>query len=648
MALGAYESETARGSVLNALAHPTVVNPVAALGTAVNTARGIQDLRTQQFNLQQAQLQPAYQAMRQIMATNPDPSWSDVQNALAQSARIGGNVDGLVANANETMARGGKPGDFIRAYSLGGMSPENQTLMGVGQPVSVDTGGNIVYGMRGGPLSSAPGQFNAATSIQKGFTPAEASEFIAVPDVDANGRPTGTTHLVPRGTVFGTGVPGGGGGGGPAGGGGGGGPVVQPQGPPPGAPVQPGQPLSQKDADLAQYALRESGNQNIFSRVPPPPGYTQQQTGSGYYQIIPSTWAEGQQLAGIPPNQQTQLAIQASPQQQYQVASALYDRYGGRPWARSAPGGAGGGGGGGSGPATGPFLGATSAQPVVGGSPAQPGGGGAPVVQAASGIQYLDPTGRPIVQGGGAGGGGSGGGGYGGAPVVQRTPGGGPILTPPAPWMGPLWEQSAKQYSADVDKEGGLAQRIQPWQSALSILKANPNLTTGPTSQQWNAWGSTLQQYGVALPSMPGDALSAYQELGKNLARGLLNSGAGSPTDMARLEQEASSPNINMVRDAIQQLSARQIGYERFQVARLLYFRAQHPGEDPDQYANQYRSQTSQWFSKLDPVAFGADNMSDQDIANYLKGLSPAAQQNFRNSVREAAKLFPDFAKAGQ
>jgi hypothetical protein len=641
MALGAYGSELGRGSVLNALAHPNVVNPVADITAGVSAARGITDLRSQQFTLQQAQLQPAYQSMRMLMATNPNPSWDDVNAALAQSARIGGNIDGIVANANEIAGKGGKPADFMRATALGGMSSENQTLMGVGQPISVDTGGNIVYGMRGGPLSAAPGQFTGATSIAKGFTPTEASEFIAVPDVDANGRPTGTTHLMPRASVVSPsggwvgGNGGYGGGGGPAGGGGG----AQPPGPPPGSSIQPGQPLSQKDADLAQFAQRESGNQNIFSRVPPPPGYTQQQTGSGYYQIIPSTWAEGQQLAGIPPNQRTQLAIQASPQQQYAVASALYDKYGGRPWAQSAPGGAGGGGGGGGGPAAGPFIGATSAQPVTGGSVVQPGGGGAANVQPASGMQYLDPTGRPIVQGGG-----------GGIqmPGVQRGPGGAPILTPPAPWMGPLWEQSAKEYSNDVSREAGLASRIQPFQSALSIINAHPDLKTGPTSQQWNNWATTLQQWGVQLPSMPGDSVAAYQELSKALHQGLVNSGAFSGTDMARLEAEASSPNIQQNVEAIRELSARQIGYERFQIARLKYFRSQHPGEDPDQYANQYRTQMSQWASNLDPVAFGADHLTDQEIATYLKGLNPADQQRFRNSVKEAAKLYPDFAKAGK
>lgn len=622
MALGAYESETARGSVLNALAHPSVVNPAAAIGQAVTTARGIQDLRTSQFNLQQAQLAPAYQSMRMLMATNPNPTWDDVNAALSQSARIGGNIDGLAANAAEIAAKGGKPADFMRATALGGMTPENQTLMGVGQPVSQDTGAGTLYGMRGGPLSGAPGQFTPGSFVQKGLTPGEATAFQTVTG------PDGRQYQVPVGTLYGSPYGGGGAGGGSAGGGGG---AVQPApaGPPPGSTVQPGQPLSQKDADLARFAQRESGNQNVFSRVPVP-GYTQEQTGSGYYQIIPSTWAEGQALAGIPAAQRTQLAIQASPQQQYAVASALYDKYGGKPWAQSAPQGGGAVAVAPGGAQGGPFIGAASAQPVSAGGPtAQPVGGG-------GGVQTFSPTGQPVAAGGGS-----------QLPGVARGPGGAPILTPPAPWMGPIWEQSAKEYSGDVSREAGLASRIQPFQSALSIINAHPDLKTGPTSQQWNNWATTLSQWGIQLPSQPGDSVAAYQELSKALHQGLVQSGAFSGTDMARLEAEASSPNTQQQVEAIRELSARQIGYERFQMARLKYFRSLHPGEDPDQYANQYRSQTSQWASNLDPVAFGADHLSDQEIATYLKGLTAADQQRFRDSVKEAAKLYPDFAKAG-
>jgi hypothetical protein len=395
---------------------------------------------------------------------------------------------------------------------------------------------------------------------------------------------------------------------------------------------------------LQAAAQRESGGDptalNYVARADPS-AYARGATASGKYQMTASTWQQGAAWAGVDTNKYP-TAMSAPEGVQDQVASAVYDHRGETPWQKGSqdwvrsPGGqytlqptAPGAGSGTTtaGAPQGPFIGASTSQPVQPGRPAP-------------GMQYFSPTGQPMT-------GGSGGGQQ--IPGVgQQTPYG-PVLTPPAPWMGGLWEQSAKQYSADVDREGGLAMRIQPWQSALSIMKANPDLKTGPTSQQWNAWASTLQQWGVTLPSMPGDSVTAYQELGKNLARGLVSAGAASsPTDMARLENEASMPSTQMTPETIRQLVARQIGYERFQMARLKYFQAQHQGQDPDQFANQYRQQTNQWMSGLDPVAFGADNMTNDDIATYEKGLNPAQKTNFRNSVREAAKLYPDVARAGQ
>lgn len=86
-----------------------------------------------------------------------------------------------------------------------------------------------------------------------------------------------------------------------------------------------------KDQALGIIRRNESGGQNIFSNVDVP-GYTREQRGSGYYQIIPSTWQEGKRLAGVDPAQYP-LAIDAPFDVQHRVASALYDRYGVQPWA---------------------------------------------------------------------------------------------------------------------------------------------------------------------------------------------------------------------------------------------------------------------------------------------------------------------------
>lgn len=113
--------------------------------------------------------------------------------------------------------------------------------------------------------------------------------------------------------------------------------------------------LVPKDQARAMIAQRESKNQNVYSDINVP-GFSKEQAGSGYYQFIPSTWAEGQKLAGIPPEKQTATAIQASKEQQDAVFNAVYDKYGVAPWrqssatnyvtlasATSQPGGGGGG-----------------------------------------------------------------------------------------------------------------------------------------------------------------------------------------------------------------------------------------------------------------------------------------------------------------
>lgn len=577
------------------------VNPLEMATQAVQ-------LQTGRYNLQQAQLQPAYQSMRMLMATNPDASWDDVMGALAQSKRIGANVGGLVQNANETMTNGGKASDFLRAQSLGGMTPWEQGMLAGPQQHQFQTAEGTYYGTMGGPWSS-----NAGTFTQGGFVAHGVSPEWGATRVPVTG-PDGRTYMVPQGSLMGSG-----GGGGPASGGGQGG---------------GGQGTSASQATynfgnirapgggFASYATPQAGIAAMASNL----GAYQDQHGINTLNGITARWApkgDGandpvayantvSKLTGIDPNAKLDLH---DPATLSKIIPAMAQVEHGRPML--AGGDVASALGSPSSQSSGPFVGATAAQPVSGPQyfPASPGGGGS----GGSGIPGVGP----------------------------QTPYG-PVLTPPAPWMSGLWEQSAKQYSADVDREGGLAMRIQPWQSALATLKASPDLKTGPTSQDWNKWASTLQQWGVSLPSMPADSLSAYQELGKNLARGLQNAGAGSPSDMARLEAEAASPNINMVRDAIQQLAARQIGYERFQMARLKYFKQLHPGEDTDQYANQYRQQTNKWASSLDPVAFGADNMTPQDIQTYRKGLTPQQDEVFLRSITEAHKLFPEVTPGGQ
>lgn len=126
------------------------------------------------------------------------------------------------------------------------------------------------------------------------------------------------------------------GGGGP---GGPGGPVPQGQaGARPPLQVDPAS-LLPKEQALAAVMQRESGGRNIWSSAPIPPGYTRDQTGFGYWQIIPSTWRQGAQWAGIDLNKYPTPASTANDPNafeiQHAVVSALYDHRGLADWQQS-------------------------------------------------------------------------------------------------------------------------------------------------------------------------------------------------------------------------------------------------------------------------------------------------------------------------
>lgn len=121
----------------------------------------------------------------------------------------------------------------------------------------------------------------------------------------------------------------------------GGGPGSQAGGPGgggvPGTPGAPGVATAftgDKTKDLALIKQRESGGDygimNYVARADPS-AIARGATASGAYQIVDSTWREGMQLAGLDPSKYAH-AKDAPPGVQDQVASALYDKYGTRPW----------------------------------------------------------------------------------------------------------------------------------------------------------------------------------------------------------------------------------------------------------------------------------------------------------------------------
>jgi hypothetical protein len=95
---------------------------------------------------------------------------------------------------------------------------------------------------------------------------------------------------------------------------------------------------SDKATALKQIAQRESGGDpTILNSVAreDPTAYARGATASGKYQIVNSTWREGASLAGVDASKYA--TASAAPEAvQDHVASALWDKYGNKPWQKGA------------------------------------------------------------------------------------------------------------------------------------------------------------------------------------------------------------------------------------------------------------------------------------------------------------------------
>lgn len=591
------------------------VNPLQMASQALQ-------LQTGRYNLQQAQLAPAYQSMRQLQMTNPNASWSDVLGALAQSKRIGANVDGLVANANEIMSNGGSPTDFIHAQSIGGLSPYEQATLTGPQQHQFQTAQGTIYGTIGGPWSKQAGQFTPGGFVQQGLSPEQWAQ-----PTDVFDPKTQTYTRQPFGQAYGYPMPPGLGGGGGQGGGGGGG----------GGAGGGGDDLSSlpKAQFLQAVAKRESGGDptilNYVARADPT-AYARGATASGKYQFINSTWKQGLQWAGIDPSKYP-TAMSAPEGVQDQVASAVYDHVGTSPWQKgsqdwvkgpgggyqlaSVPPGTGGGsvplGGGQMQAQPGTFIGATSAQPVSAPSAAQP----------ASGMQYFSPTGQPISPGG-----------QGGPALPPHT------LALPSPGFEKTAGASTDMFNQARASYTQQAQRISPLEQSLATLRAHPDLQTGFGAQDFQNLQNLAAVVGVQLtPGMISDG-TAYAEIAKNLNRYYRSLPGANRSDMAELDAKLANPSPENQRDALDDLLARTIGTERMNDAGYMHFLQLHGDGNASNYAHLYADQVGQYTASLDPIGFAFDKMTAPQRRAYFDSLSPTEKTRYMGSIKEASRLY--------
>ena len=614
------------GTNYNYLSQPVVANPVAAIQAGNQAASSLFDAQTKRFNLQQAQNQLGYDAMRRLMATNSNPSYDDIVAAAGEARAMGGNTDGLVSNLTAFTGRGGKPADFVRAYSLGGMSPETQGTYVYPQYAPINTGSQIVMGMRGGAATPNAGVWTpTGSSIQLGFTPEQAGELISVPETDASGNPTGRVKMVPRGQLFGTGVPGGGQGGAAAPGGAAG--TGQAASGSNASLLPPGQPYDVAAARIDQIGQRESGNRNIPNQQGP--GGTSLSSASGPYQFLDSTWQQAAKEYGI--QNPTPRAMQTDPAIQRAVAIAFLQRHGEAPWAMSA---APSGGGTATAPAAaGPFVGATSAQPVTAGTQTAPGRAfsvpsGAVQQTGGGGIAY-DQSGRPIQQGGG----GAAPGGFGG--FYALPPGYEQVVQPQIKRASDLQQAMAAGVNTRAILEGMRAE--------LNNLPTT-GVTAGVLGTIRNAVASTglFSQQTVDQIASIQSKQEQFEKFAALLQQAQLGALTGQATDERQALTAASTPSILHTKlGNLGILNMLQGNQSALQVMGRAYQADVNSGRATPQNFDAWRNQFTQPDAngaRFDPRVFWMAQMDPRDQKTYGRGLTDRDAAQLRLNVQYAVQ----------
>lgn len=569
-------------------------NPLTQAQGVIDFQRGQTALGQERFNLQQAQLQPAYAGLNALLE-NPNATWNDINAALANSARLGGDVSGLVQNASDFAAQPGPnntPADFIRQYGTARYAPPfeaSEMFLPRGQEIQGP--GGTYYGLMSSPASANPGQFTPRQFMPTGMNMQEW--MTPMPDPK-------TGQVMPMGQVYGLPFPGGGYGGmggevgmgaGPATGAGAGGANI------PGS----GALGMIKQQALMNVMMRESGGQNIPNAQGSP--------AQGYFQIIPQSWQEGAALAGVDTKQYPN-PMSAPFAVQQAVASALYDRHGTAPWAASAAN-------------AGRFPGAEAAMLAANG-PFAPSGGGA----AGGSLQVLSPYGP-------------------GGPTFATPPSAGGTAPTITPGMAAEIPASVGAYQEAERNNASLWQRQTPLLNAINILQSNPNLQTGMGEQDLNTFrqlGANIgKALGLDIPAL--DSANGFAEVGKALAQYVRQAPGANRSDLATLEAQASNPdNKTQQREAVMNLLVKSIGTERLNAAGYDYFNSQYPNLDAAvNDSGSYRRKVIPWLKNMDPTAFALDEMTPAIFSDYVKSLGPQtspAFKRFRQSWQQAKSLY--------
>lgn len=585
------------------------VNPLTTMGQVVNVMRGAQDFKAQQFNLQQARLQPAYAGLMALRLKGDAVTNDDVMASLADSARLGGDVSGLTDNWNAALARGGPnpAADFVRSESIRGMPSFEQFGAVSPEPTSMNVGGQQIFGTISPRGGAAPGQFQqVGAGVGLGVGPEFANQTgqWQMPDgsmfAGTRGQYLQKLGADPNVLMGGGAV-----------GASSGAPVATP-------PSESKQAFIQSFTPTAQRIAKATGL---------PVNYVIAQAGLETGWGTSSAYQRNNFFGISAPGQPGTPASYANPDEGANAyVNLVNSRYANVPRTGSLQD-------------IGDNMARAGYNPALPG--AQGGSYGQRIASFGAGLPYQVAGTAPVAgEGGGA------------APAPAR---GG--LTLPGPYLAPQFEYGAKNYAAAQQANAELPARISPLLNSLSIIHANPTLTTGPGEQNIQQWAQWFRDRGINADSLLGikdpNNVTAWQELSKFLKQYDQGIPGSQSSDLARLQTEASQPNTEQGRNAIAILAGKAIGNEMMNVARYRYFQANNQGVDPSTgyqraatRAQYFNLETADWAGRQDPMAYAAaaGTVPPEAMGQYMRGLSPAMQKNFVLSLRDAQRLFPEMA----
>ena len=571
-------------------------------GQAIGWMGGIQNLLTSRYELQQAQLQPVKAALNAALE-NPNLSYDDLNAAVANGVRLGGNPAGMSAAIQEMATRGYSPRDIAIQLGTAQYAPAFESAEMFRPDLAARAYGQGVHqGLLYGPYSAHPGQFvpldGSGGGAGGGPMPSGGGGAGApvAPPSPGTGEGAGGSAPVPSDSDSGTplgpgrqaagipGLPGS-----PSG------PAVGPHGPM-GTPAQmraqmavnaeTGQPLF--SGFYGSLSAAESNNRNILSTVDPGSPAERSQ---GYFQINTPTAMQFAARAGIDPRLVANGVMNLNPAEQQALVSQIpFGRFGGRTQRMleaqygpinpnmtigqlAARFDQGGGGGGGAGA---PFQVASAGNTF----PVPTGAGGAGANEPATGSPYFTPFGRAE-----------------GAAEATRT----------------VFAQGAASQQAFADDVADSPGRVFTAQQALTSLKG---AWTGPGTAVPSAIAGFLGTFEPAALKrwLGSDYDPKTIATNRDLAEKYLTQVAmgqagvlGQGTNEKLATAIAGSPNTHIQNLAAQDVLRVMVGMERMK--QMMYSDMQSANGGQGVSPDQFRTWRANWMTSHDPRAFILDQM---------------------------------------